>query len=68
VTTAGPPTAMQDPAGAYAIRGAWRSMLYKVHTHTSSEGFPFRRTDAAHQRHTSHMRWPAEWLAGRHAQ
>jgi hypothetical protein len=48
----GPPTAMHDLAGACTIRGAWRSMLYKV-THPSSEGFPFRRSHAAHQRHTS---------------
>jgi hypothetical protein len=61
----GLPTAMHDLAGACAIRGAWRSMLYKI-THPNSEGFPFvSRSHAAHQRHTSHMRWRAEWLAGR---
>jgi hypothetical protein len=57
-------TAMHDLAVACAICGAWRSMLYKI-THPSNEGFLLRRSHAAHQRHTSYMRWRAEWLAGR---
>ncbi len=58
----GLPTTMLDLTGACAIRGAWRSMLYKI-THPGSEVLPFRRSHAALQRHTSHLRWRAEWLA-----
>jgi hypothetical protein len=59
----GLPTTMHDLTGACAIRGAWRSMLYKI-THPGSEGLPFRRSRAAHQHHTSHLMRRAEWLAG----
>jgi hypothetical protein len=60
----GLPVTMHDLTGACAIRGAWRSMLYKI-THPNSEGAPFPKSHDAHQRHTSYLRLRAEWLAGR---
>jgi hypothetical protein len=56
----GQPTNMHDLKNACALRGPWRSMLYRV-THPHAAGVPFRRPPNA-TRHSSSMRQRAETL------
>jgi hypothetical protein len=61
LTSLGLPTSMQDLTDRCAVRGSWRSMLYKV-THPNADGLPFHRSRASYQRHLSHMQWRARML------
>jgi hypothetical protein len=56
----GQPTNMHDLTDACALRGSWRSMLYRL-THPRANGVPFRRPLNA-TRYSSRMRQRAETL------
>jgi hypothetical protein len=57
----GLPLPMHDLSDHCAVRGSWRSMVYKI-THPNAESRPFHRSQASHQRHMAYVQRRAGML------